>query len=42
MGRIAQSPEATQVSDEEYQEADWSSVVGSTIWKESVKYTGIL
>jgi len=29
MGRTSKNPEATQVSDEEYQEDDCASVVGS-------------
>jgi len=40
-GRTAQNPEATEVSDEEYLEADWASVVGS-ISPGNAKYTEIL
>jgi len=41
MGRTAQNPEATRVSEEEVQEADWSSVVGS-IPERVAKYTKVL
>jgi hypothetical protein len=41
MGRTAQNPEATEVSDEEVQEADWSSVVGS-IPERVTKYAKVL
>jgi hypothetical protein len=41
MGRTAQNPEAARVSEEEVQEANWSSVVGS-IPERVVKYTKVL
>jgi len=41
MGRTAQNPEATKVSEEEVQEAHWSSVVGS-ISERVAKYTKVL
>lgn len=41
MGRAAKNPEATRVSEEEVQEADWSSVVGS-IPERVAKYTRVL
>jgi len=40
-GRRAQNPEATKVSDEEYQEDDCTSVVGS-IFARIAKYTRVL
>jgi hypothetical protein len=41
MGRTAKNPEATRVSEEEVQEVNWSSVVGS-IPERVVKYTKVL
>jgi len=41
MGRTSKNPEATKVSDEEYQEADCTSVVGS-ISEKNVKYSKVL
>jgi HD superfamily phosphohydrolase YqeK len=41
MGRYFTNPEATKVSDEEYQEAHWSSVVGR-ISARNVKYSKVL
>lgn len=40
MGRYIKNPEATKVSDEEYQEAHWSSVVGS-ISEGNAKYAKV-
>jgi hypothetical protein len=41
MGRSAKNPEATRVSEEEVQEVNWPSVVGS-IPERVVKYTKVL
>jgi len=41
LGRYIQNPEATKVSDEEVQEAHWSSVVGSKP-EEVAKYAKVL
>jgi hypothetical protein len=41
LGRYIQNPEATEVSEEEVQEANWSSVVGS-IPERVTKYTRVL
>jgi len=40
LGKYITNPEATKVSDEEVQEANWSSVVGS-IPERVVKYTKV-
>jgi len=41
LGRNVQNPEATKVSDEEVQEVNWSSEVGS-IPERVVKYSKVL
>jgi len=40
-GRTAENPEAAEASEEEYQEADWPSVVGS-ISARNAKYAKVL
>lgn len=41
MGRTAKNPEAAEASEEEVQEADWSSVVGSKPFG-AAKYAKVL